>query len=216
MARVIETKGDLFRAPPGAALIHACNCQGNWGKGIAKEFKERYPRAFQIYRSHCQKYLSGPQSKLITRTQIANESGSEKSGLNRLLRLPEGTALIIPPQERDQQHHSSGLGSRRSRRRPPRTGPRAAHTQPRDHWIICLFTSWHYGAARRSPSDVILENTVLAVEDLKNQISAGKAESDLQLWTCKINAGLFGVPWESTKAVLEQSGLGFRVVSPDQ
>ncbi|KAF3891950.1 hypothetical protein GY631_4499 [Trichophyton interdigitale] len=41
MENITEIEGDLFLAPEGAALIHACNCQGSWGKGIALEFKNR-------------------------------------------------------------------------------------------------------------------------------------------------------------------------------
>lgn len=64
---VQETPGDLFDAPNGAALIRenptfsdclffkkiltnlvnvdACNCQGVWGAGIARAFRERVSRS---------------------------------------------------------------------------------------------------------------------------------------------------------------------------
>lgn len=48
-------KGDLFKnAPKGATLVHACNAQGVWGSGIAKQFKERFPESFDYYSSWCQ------------------------------------------------------------------------------------------------------------------------------------------------------------------
>lgn len=46
-------KGDLFSAEPGTLLVHACNCKGVWGSGIAVEFKNRYPDAFKFYNSMC-------------------------------------------------------------------------------------------------------------------------------------------------------------------
>lgn len=40
---------DLFNAPSTQLLVHACNCQGVWGSGIAKEFKRRFPNEFVLY-----------------------------------------------------------------------------------------------------------------------------------------------------------------------
>ncbi|KAF2279061.1 uncharacterized protein EI97DRAFT_226615 [Westerdykella ornata] len=46
-------KRDIFSAPAGSVLIHACNAQGSWGSGIALAFRNSYPSAYQVYRSHC-------------------------------------------------------------------------------------------------------------------------------------------------------------------
>ena len=46
-------KGSLFDAPKGSILVHACNAQGVWGAGIAKEFKNRFPESFKYYRRNC-------------------------------------------------------------------------------------------------------------------------------------------------------------------
>lgn len=46
-------KGSLFDAPEGYILTHACNAQGVWGSGIAKEFKKRKPLAFKNYNLFC-------------------------------------------------------------------------------------------------------------------------------------------------------------------
>ena len=46
-------KQSLFDAPPGSYILHACNAQGVWGAGIAKEFKFRYPKAYDAYKSVC-------------------------------------------------------------------------------------------------------------------------------------------------------------------
>ncbi|PGG98200.1 hypothetical protein AJ80_09578 [Polytolypa hystricis UAMH7299] len=151
-----------------------------------------YPEAYRIFRAHCRSYLSTPQVK-PTNTDDATQS--------RTLKLPEGTTLVIPPQEKD--YTSSGR---------------------KKHWIVCLFTSWHYGQRRSSP-DVILENTVLAVEDFKRQLGQFKesaegedkgSERPGELWGCRFNAGLFGVPWEKTKGVLEEAGLEMTIVRPKE
>ncbi|QQK42185.1 Appr-1-p processing [Penicillium digitatum] len=111
---VQETPGDLFDAPNGAALIHACNCQGVWGAGIARAFRERYPTAYEIYRNHCLTYRSHPVTKMIT------DLRDEDPLPSLVVPGPLGTALLIPPQKSDFILH---------RRR---------------HWIICLFTSEKY------------------------------------------------------------------------
>jgi len=46
-------KMSLFDAPNGSVLVHACNAQGVWGSGIAKEFKSVFPKAFDEYNNYC-------------------------------------------------------------------------------------------------------------------------------------------------------------------
>ena len=52
-SKLVYITGDLFSAPPGSILVHACNTKGAWGNGIAAAFKKRYPRAFGVYKEHC-------------------------------------------------------------------------------------------------------------------------------------------------------------------
>lgn len=60
---LVYKKGSLFDAPKGSILVHACNAQGVWGSGIAKEFKERFPKSFEEYNRFCDilepKYANG-------------------------------------------------------------------------------------------------------------------------------------------------------------
>ena len=70
---VHHVNGDLFTCAPGSVLVHACNCLGSWGAGVAAAFRKKYPRAFRIYADHCRSHASRP-SRLV------------------------GTALLIPPQ----------------------------------------------------------------------------------------------------------------------
>ncbi|OCK84060.1 hypothetical protein K432DRAFT_274495, partial [Lepidopterella palustris CBS 459.81] len=73
--------GDIFAAPAQTLFIHACNTQGSWGAGIAAAFKDRYPRAYQAYHSHC---------------------------LSKHVRT--GTALLIPPCETDPSRPKHWVG----------------------------------------------------------------------------------------------------------
>lgn len=44
---------DLFDAPAGAVLAHACNARGVWGTGIALGFMRRFPDAYRMYSKYC-------------------------------------------------------------------------------------------------------------------------------------------------------------------
>ena len=52
MIRYIE--GDLFKSP-AQVLVNTVNTVGVMGKGVALEFKKRYPEMFQIYKETCDK-----------------------------------------------------------------------------------------------------------------------------------------------------------------
>lgn len=137
MSKITTIKGNLFDAPKGSIIIHACNTKGVWGSGIAKEFAKRFPKARELYTQHCM------------------EHGSS------LL----GTALLIP----------AG-----------------------DYVIGCLFTSKNYGQFVDKPGK-ILESTDFAMAHLIAQNTDNK-----ELHMCKINSGLFNVPWTETKKLLKK------------
>lgn len=52
-------KKDLFSAPSGSIILHATNCKGVWGNGIAKTFAIKFPNAFKAYVSTCR--TNGPK-----------------------------------------------------------------------------------------------------------------------------------------------------------
>ena len=54
MGKVQTVIGDLFDAPKGSIIGHACNTKGVWGSGIAKEFAKRFPKARDVYAQVCQ------------------------------------------------------------------------------------------------------------------------------------------------------------------
>ncbi|GCE05775.1 macro domain-containing protein [Dictyobacter aurantiacus] len=53
MAQIIYCEGDIFTSP-AQVLVNPVNCQGVMGKGLALEFKKRYPEMFRSYQRQCQ------------------------------------------------------------------------------------------------------------------------------------------------------------------
>lgn len=64
--------GDLFKIKRtnNTYLLHACNCKGVWGSGIAATFKMKYPKDFTEYHEHCVNDGTEPGSTLITSSRI--------------------------------------------------------------------------------------------------------------------------------------------------
>lgn len=67
-----------------------------------------------------------------------------------------------------------------------------------DFIIGCLFTSSGYGY-EVDDKDSILDATYSAIDDLLDQ----NVMDPKEIHMCKINSGLFGVPWPETQQVLE-------------
>ena len=87
---------------------------------------------------------------------------------------------------------------------------------PPKHFIGCLFTSAHYGRRRDSPRS-ILNATVPAMVDLLRKVREWNAaceagEEVREVRMCKVNSGLFGVPWGETRRVLGEIDVGRSVV----
>ncbi|ODV81601.1 ADP-ribose 1''-phosphate phosphatase [Suhomyces tanzawaensis NRRL Y-17324] len=60
-------KGDLFshKAPSGTTLlVHACNCRGLWGAGIATSFRKRFPSTYHKYVDFCKQHSDNPAGLL--------------------------------------------------------------------------------------------------------------------------------------------------------
>lgn len=49
---LIYKKGDVLSDKQADVFCHACNCQHVWGAGVAKQFKEKFPWAFE-----CEEFL---------------------------------------------------------------------------------------------------------------------------------------------------------------
>ncbi|MEU5187397.1 macro domain-containing protein [Streptomyces klenkii] len=84
--------GDLFGASDADALAHGCNCAGAMGRGIAVEFKRRWPLMYKEYQTLCRDGKFGvggafpwrtPEGLLIYNlgTQAHWRVGAELSGV---------------------------------------------------------------------------------------------------------------------------------------
>lgn len=58
---IVELQGDLLKSECDI-LVNTVNCFGVMGKGIALEFKTKYPAMFKKYKSDCEKKLYVPGS----------------------------------------------------------------------------------------------------------------------------------------------------------
>lgn len=142
------------------------------------------------------------------------------------IRLPEGTALIIPPQKQDYEAERANEGADEGKAKE-KDGATTTTTKKK-HWIICLFTSRQFGK-NVSPPDTILANTELAIADMKEQLArlavstTDEGEEDGgssgmsapgELWSCRFNSGLFRVEWSRSRRVMEEAWLEVTVVCP--
>lgn len=74
-----------------------------------------------------------------------------------------------------------------------------------DRLVGCLYTSWGYGPQRASVPNILAATATAVAELLSNDKVKG-------VFSPKINAGLFGVPWEYTAAIIE----GALILRPDK
>ncbi|KAK0740517.1 hypothetical protein B0T18DRAFT_418139 [Schizothecium vesticola] len=75
----------------------------------------------------------------------------------------------------------------------------------RQHYIGCVFTSKGHGQRRDKPPE-ILRATGPAMRDLLRQAVRDGGVGEMRM--CRINSGLFAVPWHETKLVIEELELG--------
>ncbi|KAK6438928.1 ADP-ribose 1''-phosphate phosphatase [Oleoguttula sp. CCFEE 5521] len=73
-----EEIGDLFDSPPNSILLHACNCRGSWGAGVAAVFKKKYPAAYKVHVAHCK--ATKAEDLLGTAQLIPPQASDAKSG----------------------------------------------------------------------------------------------------------------------------------------
>lgn len=185
-------KGDLFQLTKTSVtkpllLAHACNCLGIWGGGIANLFKNRYFSSYELYHTYCHSFQESPTELL-------------------------GTSLLLPVSSSDAGFVNGNLQE--------------------NLIIVCLFTS----VIVQEAESEIAKNTELALLDLKlklknpnlieNKISRSIIKQyntkiidsngliDINKYIInmpKINAGIFGVPWELTERAIERSKLNCQV-----
>ncbi len=187
MSLIKYVKGDLFQltqipSTEPILLAHACNCLGVWGGGIAFAFKQRFMSSYKLYHEYCANFSTDPSQLL-------------------------GTALLLPVSFKDRDY-IEGVSEKLL--------------------IVCLFTSI---MGQETPNE-IAENTRKALLDLRKQlfdldlISNDTARSMLKSYRQKsndktdniptvnmpkINAGIFGVPWNLTEDALKKTLMQFKV-----
>ena len=181
-----EHVGDILDAPTNAMLIHAVNCVGVWGSGIAFHLKKHVKSSYEVY-----------QTFLIDK-QTPQKPGnfSTRSVLGECLIIdPANCRLLDTGRMQDNANKffwmaclftSLGYGTRPSTYNPG-----------------------------RSPKEEILQATATAVDHMLRQLTdlydamlhwPENAQHlyfpPLELWTCQFNSGMFNVPWEESEAIL--------------
>ncbi|KAJ6111199.1 hypothetical protein N7486_003434 [Penicillium sp. IBT 16267x] len=154
--------------------------------GIARQFAREYPWAYKEYRQHCLKWKRENKFHDIPNLHATGDEAKTIS-----VRYPVGTALVIYPET-------------------------SFFSPVVDHWVICLFTSAGYGKGVDSP-ETILNSTNAALHDLRQKLDDVGEKRRLgqlgvpgfdQLYACRFNSGLFGVPWAKTRELVDGVVLG--------
>ncbi|CAH6720847.1 ADP-ribose 1''-phosphate phosphatase [[Candida] jaroonii] len=72
-------KADLFsHTGPGVKVfLHACNCKGSWGAGVATAFKKHFPSTYDVHRQYCHQFKSH-SSDLLGKCQLIKNSPTDK------------------------------------------------------------------------------------------------------------------------------------------
>lgn len=171
--KIREVTGDIFQAPENAVLVHATNCLGEWGSGIAAQFRRQFPAAYAVYRDVCQGKTSG-----------------RKDGE----RLPLGECLLIEPQVDDYGDDakgkkywiaclftSMGYGGRITNENPGRSSEEniLRHTRTSLRHFVTLL-----------------------IDQLGQNISSTNSPPN-EIWMCQFNSGNFRVPWEKSLKVVK-------------
>lgn len=78
MSKIRYIESELFEAydyfngenDEDCYLMHACNAQGGWGAGIAKEFAKKYPKSYEEYKDFCAEVGNATGQTLVTSENI--------------------------------------------------------------------------------------------------------------------------------------------------
>lgn len=89
MIRIVS--GDLLSSTEDI-IAHQVNCCGVMGAGVAKQIKERFPKAYQVYRKTCENY-KGREDLILGQCQLVvcrNPSGGNALVANLFGQLDYG------------------------------------------------------------------------------------------------------------------------------
>lgn len=78
-------EGDIFQIPQIKNYAHGCNCAGAMGKGIALQFKARFPKMYEQYRDMCKngKYSVGDVFKYAYEEGYVYNLGTQRTWLKK-------------------------------------------------------------------------------------------------------------------------------------
>jgi ADP-ribose 1''-phosphate phosphatase len=185
--KITNLSGNLTIDPPdNSIVIHAVNCLGEWGSGVALALAKALPGAYRVYKDLCKQHENAPDNLL-------------------------GLAQLIPPQKGDFDLAPRSNGSSPRRRRwvwclfvsegyGRQTKTKPGKSKPAD---IIRHT-------RKALEDV---RHMLFMGQTGQMPDWGSEEIDrdghaLQpildvIWACKFNSGSFGVKWAITLTIIK-------------
>jgi ADP-ribose 1''-phosphate phosphatase len=214
--------------------VHACNTQGSWGAGIAKIFAKNFPRAYGVYRGVCAEAkteegkggggsLVGSALVIPPPFRLASSSSSsegEKVEEGKGGKKEDGgrrKGKGNGGKEQSQQQFvaclftSEGFGRKKA---SPERILAATESAMGDllrqvgEWNRrCLVGERRRGGGGKTKKEGEEDGAVDDDEDDDEEEEDEEEGEDRSIRTihmCKINAGLFDVPWEETLAVLER------------
>jgi O-acetyl-ADP-ribose deacetylase (regulator of RNase III) len=102
-----EREGDLFETS-ARALAHGCNCAGAMGRGIAVEFRKRWPDMFSRYRELCEggRFKPGDLFVWTSEDRIIYNLGTQRTW--RTKASPEAIALAVQEMVDHARQHDIG------------------------------------------------------------------------------------------------------------
>ncbi|KAJ2894891.1 adp-ribose 1 phosphate phosphatase [Zalerion maritima] len=193
----------------GCYLVHATNCLGIWGAGVAAELKMLYPRAFESYKTFCNVKEEGGGwsgrdncgSCLVCEPEMPKDGTIGEVTENESGKPDEGVRVVCLCTS-----WGFGKGGTRSSARG-KGGPRGKNGGS--------------GRPGKDPPDVILRQTESALREFREILQGQRVgHRKVVIYSPRFNAGLFKVPWERTEAKIREVFQGFEgiwvVIEPPQ
>ncbi|OAP64241.1 hypothetical protein AYL99_00213 [Fonsecaea erecta] len=195
---ISDLAGDLDDAPDRAVIVHAVNCQGAWGYGVALYLKRLCPQAFRIYQEHCE--TADRPYDLI------------------------GTCLLIPPQPLDYEQEIM-IKLKGTNKTIP-TGDVVCRPRRWIACLFTSIGYGKPNMKTNNPgkdsTTKIIPHTRMALEELRVQLEAfgpsnfspttawhTDRNKPGEIWSPKFNSGAFGVDWEDTRMLITEEFKGF-------
>lgn len=195
---VLDRKAVLLRnLPSNTFLIHATNCLGEWGAGIALELRGIFPGAYRQCRAHCDSFR--------------NQRAAGQASLYPPREGLAGTCHIISPQESDVAagaprvfivcvFTSYGFG-----RANPAKGKPGLDRPARvlDQTASSLHDFREQLAQLAPPPH---ESEIRRTSDAE----WSEGGRGIAVYSPMFNSGAFKVPWEKTQHLIEQQFAGWQ------